>query len=45
MIVAAVLKLPLAAIDVGKRLRPVDAAYVEMIAASMKDRGQDTRSA
>lgn len=34
--------IPLTAINVGERLRPVDADYVALIAASMGDRGLDT---
>jgi ParB family transcriptional regulator, chromosome partitioning protein len=34
--------IPLALIDVGERLRPVDQDFVALIAASMAERGQDT---
>ncbi len=36
------LAIPLAQIRVGERLRPVDPAYVELLAASLAERGQDT---
>ena len=37
-----VLPIPLDQIEVGERLRAIDADYVSMIAASMAERGQDT---
>lgn len=37
-----ILSLPLDLVEVGERLRPVDADYVALIAASMAERGQDT---
>lgn len=37
-----ILALPLARIDVGDRLRPVDPAAVELLALSFQERGQDT---
>jgi ParB family transcriptional regulator, chromosome partitioning protein len=37
-----VLSIPLDLIEVGKRLRAVDADYVAMIAVSLAERGQDT---
>jgi ParB family transcriptional regulator, chromosome partitioning protein len=37
-----VLSIPLDQIEVGERLRAIDADYVSMIAASMAERGQDT---
>jgi hypothetical protein len=37
-----VLSLPLDRVVVAERLRPVNADYVELIAASMGERGQDT---
>ena len=37
-----VLSLPLDLIEVGERLRAIDADYVALIAASMAERGQDT---
>lgn len=37
-----ILRIPLARIDVGDRLRPVDPAAVELLAQSFQERGQDT---
>lgn len=37
-----IITIPLAQIDVGARLRPVDPAWVELLAASLAERGQDT---
>ncbi|WP_439596497.1 ParB/RepB/Spo0J family partition protein [Falsiroseomonas sp.] len=37
-----ILSIPLDHIEVGERLRAVDADYVAMLAASMEERGQDT---
>ena len=37
-----VLSVPIDLIEVGERLRPIDPAYVEMLAANMAERGQDT---
>jgi ParB family chromosome partitioning protein len=39
----AALKLAIDQIDIGVRLRPVDPSTVEMLAASFRERGQDTR--
>ncbi|WP_336947355.1 ParB N-terminal domain-containing protein [Asaia sp. HN010] len=35
-------QIPLSQIEFGDRLRTVDSAWVELLAASMKERGQDT---
>ncbi|PZW46862.1 ParB family chromosome partitioning protein [Humitalea rosea] len=37
-----VLSIPLADIEIGERLRPINPAFVELVAASMAERGQDT---
>ena len=37
-----ILSIPLEHIRVGERLRPVDPAYVALLAASLAERGQDT---
>jgi uncharacterized ParB-like nuclease family protein len=37
-----IIAIPLTQIDVGPRLRPVDPAWVELLAASLAERGQDT---
>lgn len=37
-----ILSIPLDQIEVGERLRAVDADYVALLAASMEERGQDT---
>jgi ParB family chromosome partitioning protein len=37
-----IITIPLAQIDVGPRLRSVDPAWVELLAASLGERGQDT---